>query len=159
MDNISELLQEAKPLYFERKKHQIRNKIAIGVMLPMIFGTMLFLGGNFYNQIEFSLLNSNSVLSEMGLPTDSEALTAAEEKRIEQLKSDEKKLRQEANQIRKANMLAFEEILNPEQKIEFAKIKQERKQKMEANRKKHAKCFNEKSQHKHSTKDFSPNHE
>ena len=89
----------------------------------------------------------------------SEKLTTAEEKKIEQLKSDEKKLRQEANQIRKANMLAFEEILNPEQKIEFAKIKQERKQKMEANRKKHAKCFNEKSQHKHSTKDFSPNHE
>lgn len=70
MDNISELLREAKPLYFERKKHKIRNKIAISVMLPMIFGAMLFVGGNVCNQMEFSLLNSNSVLSEMGLPTD-----------------------------------------------------------------------------------------
>jgi len=84
----------------------------------------------------------------------SEALTPAEEKRIEQLKSEQKKLRQEADKIRRANMLLFEQMLTPEQKIEFAKIKQERKQKMEANRKKHAKPFNGKGQHNHSTKDF-----
>jgi len=70
MDNISELLKEAKPLYLERKKHQALNKVAIGIMLPILFGAMIFIGGNIYSQREFSLLSSSSVLSEMGLPTD-----------------------------------------------------------------------------------------
>lgn len=73
MDEISELLREAKPLYFTRKKRNARIK-ALVVMVVCVLAL-----GNFYPQkadynldIEEEMLmtESGSVIDEMGLPTD-----------------------------------------------------------------------------------------
>lgn len=65
---------------------------------------------------------------------------AEKDKQVCCLKSEIKDLKCKADKIREENMKAFEAILTPQQKSEFEKIKQERKQKMEQRFKKHKGC-------------------
>ena len=57
------------------------------------------------------------------------------QKKIDSLKSDIKKLDEQANSLRQENMKAFEGILNNKQKKEFEKIKSEQKKEMEKRKK------------------------
>ncbi len=57
------------------------------------------------------------------------------DKKIAPLKADLQKLKAEAKKIREQNMKEFEAILTPEQKTEFAKMKEEGKARHEARKK------------------------
>ncbi len=55
--------------------------------------------------------------------------TDASSEELKEKREEIKSLRQKANAIRKENMQKFESILNPEQKTEFNRFKEEMKQK------------------------------
>lgn len=61
-------------------------------------------------------------------------------KKIEPLKKDLKKLKQEARKIRMENTKEFEAILTPEQKAEFEKIKQEGRERAKQHKMKKRPC-------------------
>ena len=72
MDKISELLQEAKPLYFKRKKRNEMIKKTALVVMPFLFISLAIIpfainysGGNtdYYT-------SSTSIVEQMGFPTD-----------------------------------------------------------------------------------------
>lgn len=71
MDKISELLQEAKPLYFKRKKRIETIKKSMFLILPLIicaFAVLPFIINatdetNYYT-------SSTSIVEQMGFPTD-----------------------------------------------------------------------------------------
>ena len=77
MDDISALLKEAKPLYFARKRRNNRIKAFAGV-----FALVLMFGGLYprdyvYTEYNFGdlgreiyLTETESVIEELGLPTD-----------------------------------------------------------------------------------------
>lgn len=76
MDDISALIQEAKPLYFARKQRhkQIRNFCAA---LFLVFGfSFIYQPNNSYIydfdnlDNELSLTQNGSIIEDMGLPTD-----------------------------------------------------------------------------------------
>lgn len=58
-----------------------------------------------------------------------------QEKRLAAIKTDIKKLKEEARAIRQENTKEFEAILTPEQKTEFAKIKAEGREKFKKHKK------------------------
>lgn len=82
MDDISKLLQEAKPLYFAHKRRNNRIKAALGMALLAVglnFGVSVYKPA--YNSYENNVLVSmleqqtssseqESVIEEMGLPVD-----------------------------------------------------------------------------------------
>ena len=79
MDDISKLLQEAKPLYFARKKRNNRIKAVLGIALLAIGlnFTVSSYKPNYENNILVSMLEQQisfteqeSVIEEMGLPVD-----------------------------------------------------------------------------------------
>ena len=64
-DNISDLIKEAKPLYFERK----RKRVQIGVILGLFLLVIPIIPINTYIQHE-NILSQESILEYQGLPTD-----------------------------------------------------------------------------------------
>lgn len=72
MDKISELLQEAKPLYLKRKRRNEIIKKSMFVILPFFFCAAAILPFTInYNQSDTSYYTSStSIVEEMGLPTD-----------------------------------------------------------------------------------------
>ncbi len=75
MDNISELLKEAKPLYLSRKKRRNTIKGVFGT-LAVAFVCFYFLPQNIYIKDNGQWVNyeqyisHNSPIEEMGLPVD-----------------------------------------------------------------------------------------
>ena len=69
--------------------------------------------------------------------TKAKELRKASREKIKPLLDEMKALRKKMDEIRKENMTAFEELLTPEQKEAFEKIKAERKVKHEKMMKKH----------------------
>ena len=70
MDKLSELLQEAKPLYIERKKRREFIKRASFIFLPIIFCALAVLPFTIDNTDNISCNSSTSVIEDMGFPTD-----------------------------------------------------------------------------------------
>ncbi len=76
MDNISALLQEAKPLYFQRKHRRNQLKALLGVVVCSL-GLSWFMPDSspyIYNldnlDSQINLLADGSIIEDMGLPTD-----------------------------------------------------------------------------------------
>ena len=65
LDSISELIKEAKPLYFDRKKKRIQTGVILGLFLLVI----PIIPINTYIQHE-NILSQDSILEYQGLPTD-----------------------------------------------------------------------------------------
>lgn len=65
LENISELIKEAKPLYFERKRKRVQTGIILGLFLLV----MPIIPINSYIQHE-NILSQDSILEYQGLPTD-----------------------------------------------------------------------------------------
>ena len=65
LENISELIKEAKPLYFERKRKRVQTGIILGLFLLI----MPIIPINSYIQHE-NILSQDSILEYQGLPTD-----------------------------------------------------------------------------------------
>jgi len=78
MDNISDLLREAKPLYFARKRRNNRIKATLGMLVcavmmgslwPQKYGSYVMLPDEaFENQV--AQIEEGSVIEDMGLPVD-----------------------------------------------------------------------------------------
>ena len=72
MDKISELLKEAKPLYFKRKKrNEIIKKTAL-VVMPFLFISLAIIpfALNYSNNNVDYYTSSTSIVEQMGFPTD-----------------------------------------------------------------------------------------
>lgn len=65
LENVSELIKEAKPLYFERKRKRVQTGIILGLFLLV----MPIIPINSYIQHE-NILSQDSILEYQGLPTD-----------------------------------------------------------------------------------------
>jgi len=74
MENISDLIKEAKPLYFQKKRQKIQAMAIMGVFLFMI---PVFEINNSIQQDKL-LTQSDSILSYQGLPTDEYGLLEVE---------------------------------------------------------------------------------
>ena len=71
MDKLSELLQEAKPLYIERKKRRELVKKTLFIALPVLFCSLAILPFTMNNTDNTYCQNTTtSVIEEMGFPTD-----------------------------------------------------------------------------------------
>lgn len=70
MDKISELLQEAKPLYMSRKKRRETIKKVMIVFVPIIFCIMAILPFVINNEENNYYTSSTSIVEQMGFPTD-----------------------------------------------------------------------------------------
>ena len=72
MDKISELLQEARPLYFERKKRKEFIKKSMFLIIPMLFLTLAIVPFTFNlnNENNSYYTSSTSIVEQMGFPTD-----------------------------------------------------------------------------------------
>ena len=74
MDDISNLIKEAKPLYFERKRKHALAKKMFCLMTPVLIGTFVFLPfyatNNNITSLSYENSSSVSVIEQMGLPTD-----------------------------------------------------------------------------------------
>lgn len=77
MDEISQLLKEAKPLYFARKRRNFRIKAAVCMVVCMLGLNMFYprdAAYEYYSMTEVDTMVSQaetgSVIEEMGLPTD-----------------------------------------------------------------------------------------
>ena len=78
MENISEILKEAKPLYIKRKKEQAAAKYALCVMFTAFLVGSFTLNINSFNE---QVANANyeiSIIEEMGLPVDEYGLLSFE---------------------------------------------------------------------------------
>lgn len=64
-ENISNLIKEARPLYFERKRKRVQTGIILGLFLLV----MPIIPINNYIQHE-NILSQDSILEYQGLPTD-----------------------------------------------------------------------------------------
>ena len=71
MDKISELLQEAKPLYFERKKRKEFVKKSMFLVIPILFLSLTIIpfSTNLKNENTY-YTSSTSIVEQMGFPTD-----------------------------------------------------------------------------------------
>lgn len=77
-DDISKLLKEAKPLYFSRKRRNNRIKAVVAMLICVVMigsfyprnETKLDPLGYYFMGSEVSVSENNSVIEEMGLPTD-----------------------------------------------------------------------------------------
>ena len=72
MDKLSVLLQEAKPLYFKRKRARALTAKCLMVVVPIVIATFAILPFSLNNSpSEISYYNtSTSVIEQMGFPTD-----------------------------------------------------------------------------------------
>ena len=71
MDKISELLQEARPLYIQRKKRRETIKKCMVIFLPVIFCALAILPFAINNNEETNYYTSStSIVEQMGFPTD-----------------------------------------------------------------------------------------
>ena len=71
MDKISELLQEAKPLYFERKKRRETIKKCMLIFVPVLLCTLAILPFTINNNEDTNYYTSStSIVEQMGFPTD-----------------------------------------------------------------------------------------
>ena len=72
MDKISELLQEAKPLYFERKRRKEFIKRSMFLIIPILFLTLAIFPftSSINNQEKTYYTSSTSIVEQMGFPTD-----------------------------------------------------------------------------------------
>lgn len=70
MENISEILKEAKPLYIKRKKEQASVKYALCVMFTALLAGSFTLGINVLNEQVAQTNYETSIIEEMGLPVD-----------------------------------------------------------------------------------------
>lgn len=70
-EEISQLIKEAKPLYFTKKRRNRNLKIIFSVFSIMFISTC-FINYGFIENSDYisSLSDSDSVISEMGLPVD-----------------------------------------------------------------------------------------
>ena len=71
MDKISELLKEAKPLYFERKKRKETIKKCLFILVPFLFVSLAIIPFtvNFSDNTSY-YTSSTSIVEQMGFPTD-----------------------------------------------------------------------------------------
>ena len=71
MDNISELLKEARPLYFKRKKRREILKNSMFIFVPIILCALAILPFTFKKNDEMNYYTSStSIVEQMGFPTD-----------------------------------------------------------------------------------------
>ena len=71
MDKISQLLQEAKPLYIQRKRNREIIKKCMVFFIPIIFCVLAIFPFSMNNDDEKSFYTSStSIVERMGLPTD-----------------------------------------------------------------------------------------
>ncbi len=71
MDKISELLQEAKPLYFQRKKRKEIMKKSLLFIVPVFLCALTILPFTINNKEETTYYTSSvSIVEQMGFPTD-----------------------------------------------------------------------------------------
>lgn len=80
MDKVSELLQEAKPLYFKRKKRNEIVKKSLLILTPVLFCSIAilpFITDNNSDSINY-YTSSTSVVEQMGFPTDDYGLLKAD---------------------------------------------------------------------------------
>ncbi len=72
MDKISELLQEAKPLYFQRKKRKEILKKSAFLIVPVLFISLAVLPFTmkFSDNNTDYYTSSTSIVEQMGFPTD-----------------------------------------------------------------------------------------
>ncbi len=78
MDDISNLIKEARPLYFARKKRNNRIKTALCSLVIIVMAGMFYPRNNDYIYdynyylfgTDFSWNETTSIIEEMGLPTD-----------------------------------------------------------------------------------------
>lgn len=71
MDKLSELLQEAKPLYFQRKKRKEIIKKGIFLFIPVIFCSLAILPFTINNSNNYNYYTSStSIIEQMGFETD-----------------------------------------------------------------------------------------
>lgn len=72
MDKISELLQEAKPLYFQRKKRKEILKKSTFLIVPVLFISLAVLPFTmkFSDNNTDYYTSSTSIVEQMGFPTD-----------------------------------------------------------------------------------------
>ena len=71
MDKISELLQEARPLYFQRKKRRETIKKCMVIFIPILFCALAILPFTINNNEDKNYYTSStSIVEQMGFPTD-----------------------------------------------------------------------------------------
>ena len=72
MNKLSELLQEARPLYFEQKKRKENIKKSLFVILPILFLAMAVVPFTYNSNNEEAnyYTSSTSIVEQMGFPTD-----------------------------------------------------------------------------------------
>lgn len=75
MDDISRLLQEAKPLYFARKKQKNRIKMTLAMLVCIMVGSFYYapkssIGFDDWLFDNTYLAENSSIIEEMGLPVD-----------------------------------------------------------------------------------------
>ena len=72
MDKISELLQEAKPLYFEQKRRKEFVKKSMFLIIPILFLTIAIFPfvTNINSEETNYYTSSTSIVEQMGFPTD-----------------------------------------------------------------------------------------
>ena len=71
MDKISELLQEARPLYIQRKKRRETAKKCMIIFLPVLFCALAILPFTInINEETNYYTSSTSIVEQMGFPTD-----------------------------------------------------------------------------------------
>lgn len=79
MENISQIIQEAKGLYFERKRKRRIAKVVLGIFMPVVFllGTLSTVGN--YEQETYLVSSGVSVIEQMGLPVDEDGFLLVNE--------------------------------------------------------------------------------
>lgn len=77
MENISELIKEAKPLYFARKRRNSRIKSALALVVCLVVIGGFYPRSYTYNYAaeaaidnEIYLTETGSIIEDMGFPTD-----------------------------------------------------------------------------------------
>lgn len=70
MENISEILKEAKPLYIKRKKEQAATRYILSVIFTAFLVGSFTLGISTYDTQVASVNYETSIIEEMGLPVD-----------------------------------------------------------------------------------------
>lgn len=72
MENVSNLIREAKPLYFARKKRNNRIKATLGTLVCVLMLGVFYPKSQTYYDIDSEIykISTGSIISDMGLPTD-----------------------------------------------------------------------------------------
>lgn len=70
MENISELLKEARPLYFRRKKNRLILKTMLCTFIPVILFSGFLTYNSFNQKGAYLASNEQSVIAQMGFDVD-----------------------------------------------------------------------------------------